>query len=178
MSQLSLTSPGGLPVPLGRSLDVLWALWGQLQLWSDPAPLCTCPQLPQMLRLDQSQLWEHLLSIQIFPRGRVYHADFRDLIHHLWSCTERFLLLFFGCTTPRIQLCLFPHLCLWTTFRSMFSTQGIRSKSSNLLGHSYSLRPGRNKAGTIGVCIKNLKWQRLAGSCNRLWHTFFDGSPS
>ena len=87
-------------------------------------------------------------------------------------------MLFFGCTTYRIQLYLLPHLHLWTTFRSMFSTRGFRSKSSNLLEHSYSLRPGRNKAGTTGVCIKSLKWPRVVGSRDRLWHTFSDGSPS
>ena len=159
-------------------MHALWVVWGHLWLQSDPAPMCTCPQLPQLLRLDLSQLWEHLLFIQIFPRDRIYHADFRDLTYHLWSCTERFLLLFFGCTTPEIQFCLLPHLCLWTTLGSMFPTQWIRSKSSNLVGHSYSLRPGRNKTGTTWVCIKSLKWQKLIWGCNRLWHTFSDGRPS
>lgn len=37
---------------LGRSLDPLWALWGQLRLRRLPAPTCMCPQRLQMLKLD------------------------------------------------------------------------------------------------------------------------------
>ena len=72
-------SPGGPLIPLGRSLDSVWALWGQLRHWPGPTPVCTCPQSPQLLKLGWSQLWEYSLSIQIFYRCRVYQADHGDL---------------------------------------------------------------------------------------------------
>ena len=37
---------------LSRSLDPLWALWGQLRLQPLPTPTCMCPQSSQMLKLD------------------------------------------------------------------------------------------------------------------------------
>ena len=43
---------------------------------------------------------------------------------------------------------------------------------------TYSLRPGRHKAATAGMCVKCLWWQRPAGSCSRLGHACFCGSPS
>ena len=67
-------------MPLGWSLDLLWALWGQHRFWSGPAPTCSCPQSPQLSELDWFHLWEHSLSIQIFHRRRVYQANYGDLI--------------------------------------------------------------------------------------------------
>ena len=66
-------------MPLGRSLDPLWALWGQLRLWSRPTPLCACPQCPQLPELDWFHLWDSL-SIQIFHRCRIYQEAHEDLI--------------------------------------------------------------------------------------------------
>ena len=62
--------PGGTPVPLGRPLG----LWVQLSLWPSPTPMCTCSQSPLLLKLDESQLWKRLLSIQILFRCRIYQA--------------------------------------------------------------------------------------------------------
>lgn len=38
----------GLPIFLGRSLDLLWELWGQFSLRSGLGPACTCSQSPQL----------------------------------------------------------------------------------------------------------------------------------
>ena len=46
------------------------------------------------------------------------------------------------------------------------------------MGHTYLLRPGRDKAATTGAGAKCLQWQRPTGSCNRLGSTHSGGSPS
>ena len=115
--QPTFTSPGGPLKRLGMSLVPLWALWGLLRLWPGPTPVCTSPQNPQLLELDQFHLWE--LSIQIFHRCRVYQDDCRDLICGLCSCMGILLFLFLSCPAPRVQLWFYPHLCVWTTHRSL-----------------------------------------------------------
>ena len=144
------TSPGGPPIPLDWSLDLLWALWGQLRLWPGPLPVCTCPESPLLLRLDPSQLWEHSLSIQIFHRHRIYQASHGDLICSLCRCTKDFL--FLSHTAPGTQFWFWPHLCMCATLRHLFPAQVRGSESSSWLGHTYSLRPGRGTAATIGMC--------------------------
>ena len=47
----------------------LWELWRQLRLWSGPIPTCMCPQSPQLLNPDTSQLKEHSLSFRGFHRS-------------------------------------------------------------------------------------------------------------
>ena len=57
------------PIFLGRSPDLLWALWGQLRLNSVLIPVCSClqsPQLPpksvasnQLWRFNRVLLWLH-----------------------------------------------------------------------------------------------------------------------
>ena len=122
-------SLGGPPIPLGRSLDPLWALWGQLRCWCGQTPLCPCPPNPQLLKLDQSQLWEHS-SIQPFHRLRVYQANHGDLILSLHSCMERFPFLFLSHTAPGAQFWFWPHLHMWATLRHLFPAQARGVKSS------------------------------------------------
>ena len=119
--------PGSPPVLLGRSLDLLWALWGQLRLWPGPTPACTCPQSPQ------PQLQEHSLSIQIFHSCRVYQADCRDLILCSCGCTERFPFLFFGTTSPGVHLWFWSRLCMWATLRRLFPHPGKRGQKQRLI---------------------------------------------
>ena len=47
-------------------LDLLWELWRQHGHSSDPAPLCTDPQSPRLLKLEPSKLQEPLLSFGVF----------------------------------------------------------------------------------------------------------------
>ena len=49
-----------------RHLDPMCELWRQLGLWSGPTPKFMCPQSPQLLKPDPSQLQQHLLSFQMF----------------------------------------------------------------------------------------------------------------
>ena len=159
------TSPGGPLIHLGRSLDMLWALWGWLRLWSGPPPTCTCPQSPLLLKLDQSQLWEHLLSIQIFHRQKIYQVDPGDLICGLCSCKERFPFLFLSCTTPGAQLWFWPHLCMCITLRHLFPSQARGSKSSGWFRHTCSLRPGRVRwpqLGCVRIACGSVDWQAVA----------------
>ena len=81
--QPTSASSGDCPMPLCWSLDLLWALWGQLRFWSGPTRVCACPQSPQLPVVDHFHFWEYSLSFQIFHRHRVYLADYRDLICRL-----------------------------------------------------------------------------------------------
>ena len=53
------------PIFLGRSLDLLWVVWGQARLWSGLTSVCTCSQNPHLPINSQSQ------------------ANSKDLIHYL-----------------------------------------------------------------------------------------------
>ena len=158
------TSPGGLPVLLGQSLDLLWTLWGQLRPWPGLTPLCSCHQSPLLQRPDQSQLWEHSLSIQVFHRCGIYQANLGDLIHGLCSCTERFPFLFLSRTAPGAQLLFWPRIRLCTILRHLFPAQLRGSESSGCLGLGWGTE------GTVGVFVSCLQQQGPAGHCNRLWH--------
>ena len=89
-TQPTSTSPRSSPLPLGWSLDLLWALCGPLRLWPGPVLACVCPQSPQLPELDCFHLWEHSLSTKIFHRHRVYLTDCGDLICSLYSWWEDF----------------------------------------------------------------------------------------
>ena len=82
--QPTSASPRASPLPLGWSLDLLWALWGTTQTLTWPNSCLCCPQSPQLPELDCFHLREHSLSIQIFHRCRVHLADSRDLICSLY----------------------------------------------------------------------------------------------
>ena len=56
-------------------LDLLGAQWRQLRPWPSPAPMCVCPQSPQLLRPELSQPCEHLLSTQMSCRDWIYKAS-------------------------------------------------------------------------------------------------------
>ena len=88
--QPTSTSQRGSPVPLDWTLDLLWALWGPLRLWSGPILVRNYPRSPQLRELDRFHLWEHSLSTQIFHRCRVYLADHGDLICSLYSWWKDF----------------------------------------------------------------------------------------
>ena len=57
-------------------LDLLWVQWGQPRFWPGPTPSCTCPQSPQLLKLDLSRLQEHSLSVQMVCKCRVYKVNY------------------------------------------------------------------------------------------------------
>lgn len=56
--------------------DLLWELWREQRVWSDPYPMCICPQSPQLLKQDPPQLQKHLLSFQMFHRCHQQRCDF------------------------------------------------------------------------------------------------------
>ena len=172
------TSPGGPPVSQGRCLDLLWARWGPLRLWRGPTPTCTCPQSPLLLRLDETWLWEHSLSCQIFHGCRLYQADLGDLTHGVCSCKERSPpSLFFSRTAPGAQLRFWPHLCMRATPRRLFRAQARGNTSCGWLGHTTSSGRGGVRRPQGGVC-ELLQWRGLSGSCDRLGRTRSCGCPS
>ena len=77
----------GCPPTLCWSLDVLWV---QLRFYSDPAPMCSCLQCPQLSKLVCFLLWELSMSFFIFHRQRVFLVDHVDLICSLYSWWECF----------------------------------------------------------------------------------------
>lgn len=99
--------------------------------------MCTCSQSWLLLKLDWSWLWEHLLSIQIFHRQRIYQADCKDLIHSLFSCMERFPFFLLSCTALGAQLWFWPQLYMWATLSHLFP-RCERGQKHQLIGISYS----------------------------------------
>ena len=176
--QPTSASTGGPPIPLGRSLVPLWALKRQLRLLPGWTPMCTCPQNAQ-LRLEQSQLWEHSLSIQIFlglpRRSWGFNPPLVQLHREIPSSSSLVthpLRLSFGfgpisaCGPPSGN-CSLPR---W---------EGVKAAADWVTladWGTYLLRPGRDKTATTGACTKCLQWQRLAGNSNWLGCTRFDGS--
>ena len=65
LGQQCISTELGLRIILSVLLALLWDLWKQLRLWPEPAPTCMCPQSPQLLKPDTSQVQEHL-SVQMF----------------------------------------------------------------------------------------------------------------
>ena len=68
-------------------LDPLWELWRHCRPWPGPAPECTCPQSPQLLRPDpstcRSSRWVCVLklvfkNIVVVDRG-AWQAAFRGV---------------------------------------------------------------------------------------------------
>jgi len=73
------------PYNTGRSW-LLNLLWVQLRLWSDPAPVRSCLQCPQLPELEHFLLWEHSSLFYIFHTYSVYLVDRVDLIciFYIW----------------------------------------------------------------------------------------------
>ena len=169
-AQLISAYPESPPIPVSRSLDLLWALWGQLRLWLGLTPACTCPQSPQLPQSPQPQLWEQLLSIQVFHRFRVYPVYWGDLIHYFWGCMGIFPFVFFGHTAPGVQFWFWSHLCVWAALRHLFPAQARGRERSCCLGVAYWFRlgGGRNMAVTVGMWKECLRQQRPVWSCKSL----------
>ena len=100
------------------SLDLVW---GQLGFLSDPAPLCSCLQCPQLLGLVRFLLRELSMTFYIFHRHRVCLVDCVDLICSSYSWWEGFrssslvtLPLGFSCGFILTSACvLFTGVCSW-----------------------------------------------------------------
>ena len=77
----------GCPPTLRWSLDLPW---GQLRVYSGPAPVCPCLQCPQLSELVCLPLWALSLSSHMFHRHRVCLVDPVDLICSLYCWWEGF----------------------------------------------------------------------------------------
>lgn len=169
-------SPVGPHITLGRSVDLLWALWGQLTL--------ICPISCQYLHPKSTAAKFRLVSVvgtlvySYVPWKQDLTNQSQDLIYGLCSCMERFPFLFLSCTIPGAQLLFWPPLCMWATLSHLFPTQVRGSKSSSWLGYTYSLRSERDMAATTEVCMNCLQHHRPTGSCKRLGCTHSGGSPT
>ena len=128
----------------------------------------TCPQSPQLLKLDWSQLWRHSVSVQTFHRCRVYQVHRRDLI----------------CSSPNAERALFPFLiaqplglsfgfhplCMWPPTllmghpRGLISAQERGDETVVDWGTPSHSDPGRDKVATTGARMQCLWQQRPAGT--------------
>ena len=52
-------------------LDLLWTLGSRSDFGLAHLLCVLLPQLPLLLKIDLSQIWQHLLYIQIFHRHRI-----------------------------------------------------------------------------------------------------------
>ena len=99
----------GCPPTLCLSLELLW---GQLRFESDPTPVYSCLQGPQLSELVRFLLWELSVSFYVFHRHRVHLIDHVDLIYSLYSWWKGFgssslatLPLGFNCDFISISAC-------------------------------------------------------------------------
>lgn len=98
-------------------LDPLWELWRQFRLWPGPALMWTCPESLQLLKPDPSQLQDHLLPFQMFPRHRPLGSG-QQRYNSMVCAATRFQLFFISHRTLRAQLLLRPHLCVYSSNES------------------------------------------------------------
>ena len=90
-------------------LDPLWELWRQFRLWPGPALMWTCPESLQRLKPDPSQLQDHLLPFQMFPRHRPLGSG-QQRYNSMVCAATRFQLFFISHRTLRAQLLLLKSL--------------------------------------------------------------------
>lgn len=106
MSHSQLPAPtSGHPRTLSRSLTLLWALLKQLSSDSDQV------QLPRVCASKSTAAKARLVSV---VGVLIVHSDILQMLGlpnqlyefnlGLWSCAERFQLLFLSCTVPGAQL--------------------------------------------------------------------------
>ena len=165
-------SPGGLPVPLGRSWELLSTLWGQLRLtWPNsymylsPNSIAAKGRPVSIVGTEGGLLkdfqWDgkdlnlesrhfqlssfHCSLKKSNAQSRTGSGLFRystdtgftklisDLTHDLCRCMER-LLFFLSFTAPGAQLWFWPHLCMCTTLRCLFSAQARGKKAAPAWG--------------------------------------------
>ena len=80
--------------------DLLWELWREHRVWSDPYPMCICPQSPQLLKQDPPQLQKHfvLSDVPQVPSTGVWLCN-----SCIWK--ERFQHFFLSHSAPGSQPC-------------------------------------------------------------------------
>ena len=88
------------PVFLGKSLDMLWALWGQLRFRSDFTPACICFQRPQLPPASSQFGGFNLLLLQLHKQIPFFFFGNEALGSQFWFW-PLFCLLCGICFPPR-----------------------------------------------------------------------------
>ena len=117
------------PIFLGKSLDLLLAVWGWLRFRSSLTPVYTCSPKPQ-------------LPLEFTVSGLLW--AFNPL--HL-QLQEWFPLFSFARRAPGVPLWFWPCLCLQAALWCLFPAQTGGGESSSLLGLSCSVGLGRGQVG-------------------------------
>ena len=133
-------SPRNPLIPLGRSLDLLWALRGQLTLWPGPIPMCTYPRSPQLLKLDQPSIVGTLIIYSDIPEIQVLPSQLQGFNPLLLWLHGKISIPLLWSHHPWAQLCFWHHLCMWATLRHLFPAWVRGDESSGWLEHTYSGR--------------------------------------
>ena len=128
--QLILTCPESPLIPLGRSLDLLSVVWGQLRHWPSPISVCTFPQSPQLLMLDQPQNVGTLIVYSDIPQTKNIPSWLQRLNPQLVQLHGEISILL-SCTALGAQLSFWPQLYMWATLPT--EVRGV--KSTSLLGY-------------------------------------------
>ena len=127
--------PGSPPVFLGRSLDLLWMLCGQLRLRSGLTPACSCfqsPQLPPEVHRLRLNCWN------LIHCTGYYRSEFPSPL-----LIQPLVLQFgFGLTSA----CVSPS--------SVYSPpRSEAEKSSGLLGVTFSVGQEKQGYGSCSLCV-------------------------
>lgn len=150
---------GRPPIFLGTSLDLLWALWGQLRFWFGIILPCTCFQSSQLPLNSTASNMGTLIVYWDIPQMQSLPRQLQGFTPLLLSLHEQIPFILFGHTAPGAQLCFCPSSVCPTVCRppsivcSLSGQKGqkqrLRLIRAHLLTHA---RGGRETADTIGKC--------------------------
>ena len=158
-NELQPKSPflGHPPIFLGRSLDLLWALWGQLRFWFGLILPCTCFQSPQLpLNSTASNMGTPTVYWDI-PQMQGLPRPWQGFTPLLLELHEQIPFVLFGHIAPGAQRCCCPRHFLWAALHCLFpvQTKGGRSSGWGWSGLTHLLRPGgggkwQTQLGNVG----------------------------
>ena len=93
---------------LGTSLDLLWALWGQLRFWFGIILPCTCFQSSQLPLNSTASNMGTLIVYWDIPQMQSLPRQLQGFTPLLLSLHEQIPFILFGHTAPGAQLCFCP----------------------------------------------------------------------
>ena len=155
-------------------LDPLWELWRQFRLWPGPALMWTCPESLQLLKPDPSQLQDHLLPFQMFPRHRPLGSG-QQRYNSMVCAATRFQLFFISHRTLRAQLLLRPHLCVYSS--QWVCSRGCQSTPAHQAGRAQGCDWGAQVGWFLGMVgmHKLIRWWAGQVSPRLGWSWWWQG---
>ena len=158
--------PGSPPIFLGRSLDLLWALWGQLKLWSGLLQLVLASKVHNCLQSQHPQIRGNTYCLFRYSTDAGFTKPIAGFTNPLLlQLHKRIPFLFFGHIAPGAQLWFGPTSSPVSAL-FLFPAQTRRGESSGWLRLTYSghgeWRIWQSQLGCIGSACGSRGWQEVA----------------